>query len=78
MIIDGDEISLERAFFENKYPHFLAVDWREDDAAIVQDLADILGLTSLTAEWRDDNLFVTFEGHEVRVRCRWMWETGTW
>jgi hypothetical protein len=65
MVIDRDELELERAFFENRCPQFFAVDWREDEADIVGYCAQALGLESLTAEWRDGDLFVIFEGCEV-------------
>jgi hypothetical protein len=35
MVLDRDEVGLERAYFDNECPHFFAVDWREDDADIV-------------------------------------------
>src|SRR5262245_12396779 len=67
MVIDRDEVGLERAYFENECPHFFAVDWRGDDADIVEDCAAALGLDSLTAEWRGEDLFILFDGKEVRV-----------
>jgi hypothetical protein len=67
MVIDRDEVGLERAFFDNECPHFFAVDWREDDADIVAYCAEALELESLTAEWRGDDLFITFDGQEARV-----------
>jgi hypothetical protein len=67
MVIDRDEVGLERAFFDNECPHFFAVDWREDDADIVAYCAEVLQLDSLTAEWRGEDLFITFDDREVRV-----------
>jgi hypothetical protein len=67
LVIDRDEAGLERLYFESECPHFFAVDWREDDADIVEYCADCLGLTSLTAEWRDEDLVVSFEGRELKV-----------
>ena len=43
------------------------VDWREDDADIVHCCAECLELTSLTAAWKDDDLFISFEGREKRL-----------
>src|SRR5688572_32805135 len=42
MVTDGDEVALERAYFDNECPHFFAVDWREDDADIVAYCAEAL------------------------------------
>ena len=67
MVIDHDEVGLERAYFDNECAQFFAVDWREDDAYIVAYCTEALGLESLTAEWRDEDLFIIFEGREVRV-----------
>src|SRR5262245_41896730 len=67
LVIDSDEVGLERAFFDNECTHFFAVDWREDDADIVAYCAQALGLDSLTAEWRDEDLFIVFDGRAVRV-----------
>lgn len=67
MVIDHDEVGLERAFFDDECSHFFAVDWREDDADIVAYCADALGLDSLTAEWRDSDLVITFDSQETRV-----------
>jgi len=67
MVIDRNEVGLERAFFDNGCPHFCAVDWREDDADIVAYCAQALELQTLTAEWRDEDLLITFEGREVKV-----------
>jgi hypothetical protein len=67
MVIDHDEVGLERAYFDNECPHFFAVDWREDDADIVAYCAEALELELLTAEWRDEDLFVIFDSREVRV-----------
>lgn len=60
MVIDRDETGFQRAYFEDECPHFSSVDWREDGAHIVADCARCLGLTSLTTEWRDDDLLVKF------------------
>src|SRR5262245_8197376 len=67
MVTARNEVALERAFFENECPDLIVVDWREDDAAIVEYCADSLQLPSLTGEWRGDDLIVEFEGREVRV-----------
>jgi hypothetical protein len=67
MVIDRDEVGLERAFFDDECPHFFAVDWREDDADIIANCAEALGLDSLSAEWRGEDLFITFNGREARV-----------
>src|SRR5262245_41960306 len=67
MVIHRDEVGLERAYFDYRCPHFFAVDWRQDDADIVTDCAECLGLGSLAAEWRGENLFLVYEGREVRV-----------
>jgi hypothetical protein len=67
MVIDRDEVGLERAYFDNECPQFFAVDWREDDADIVAYAAEALELESLTAEWRDEDLFIIFDGREVKV-----------
>ncbi len=67
MVIAHDEVGLERAFFDNDCPHFFAVDWGEDDADIVAYCAEALELDSLTAEWRGDDLFITFDGRDVKV-----------
>jgi hypothetical protein len=67
MIEERDEPSLEQAYFDNECPHFFTVDCREDDADIVKYCSDCLGLPSLAAEWRDEVLFMAFEGKEVRV-----------
>ena len=67
MVIERDEVGLEHAYFDNECPHFFAVDWREDDADIVAYCAQALELESLTAEWRDEELFIIFDGRDVRV-----------
>lgn len=67
MVIDRDEVGLERTYFEGECSHFFAVDWRGDDADIVADCAAALELDSLTAEWRGEELFISFDGKEVRV-----------
>jgi len=67
LVIDRDEVSLERAYFESECPHFFAVDWREDDADIVRYCAECLELPALIAEWRDEALYVILDGREVRV-----------
>jgi len=67
MVIDRDEVGLERAYFDSQCPHFFAVDWREDDADIVAYCRKALELESLTAEWRDEDLFIVFGGREVRA-----------
>src|SRR5262245_59974392 len=67
MVIDRDEVALEGKYFDKECPHFFAVDWREDDADIVATCAQTLELESLTAEWRDEDLFIIFDGREVKV-----------
>jgi hypothetical protein len=67
MILDRDEVALERAFYDRTCQDFFTVDWREDDADIVKSCAETLGLETLTAEWRDENLFILYEGRETRV-----------
>jgi hypothetical protein len=67
MVIDRDEGGLERAYFDSECPHFFAVDWREDDADIVAYCAGVLGLESLTAEWRDEDLYIIFDDREIRA-----------
>jgi hypothetical protein len=67
LVIDRDEIGLERAYFDKESPHFFSVDWGEDDADIVSYCAQALELESLTAEWRDEDLYITFDDREVRV-----------
>jgi hypothetical protein len=67
MVIDRDEVGLERAYFEDECPHFFAVDWRGDDADIVADCAAALELDSLAADWRGEELFILFDGKKVRV-----------
>jgi hypothetical protein len=41
--------------------------WREDDAEIIRCCAVSLDLPSVTAAWRDEDLFIIFDGREVRV-----------
>lgn len=67
IVLDRDEVALETAYFENECPHFFSVDWRGADDEIVEDCAACLGLDSLKAEWRDEDLFISFEGREVQV-----------
>jgi hypothetical protein len=67
MVVHGDEVGLERAYFDNECAHFFSVDWREDDADIVSYCAERLGLTSLSAEWRDEDLYIVLDGRELRV-----------
>jgi hypothetical protein len=67
MVLERDEVGLERAYFENECPHIFAVDWRGDDADIVTDCAAALELDSLSADWRGDELFIIYDGKEVSV-----------
>jgi hypothetical protein len=67
MVISCDELALERAYSDNECPHFFAVDWREDDADIVGYCAEALELESLSAEWREEDLHILFDGREVKV-----------
>ncbi len=66
-LMERDESALEDAFFDNDCPHFFAVDWREDDADIVQDCADCLGTDSLQGEWRGDRFVIIRDGVETAV-----------
>ncbi len=67
MVIDRDEVGLEQAYSDNECAHFFAIDGREDDADIVAYCAEALALESLTAEWRDEDLFIISNGRDVRV-----------
>lgn len=67
MVINRDEVGLERAYYDDECPHFFSVDWRGDDEDIVTDCARALELESLSAEWRDDELFILFDGREIKV-----------
>lgn len=67
MLRDGDEAAIDDAYFDDECPHFFAVDWREDDAAIVEYCADCLGIDSLGAEWRDDSLVIVHGAQETLV-----------
>jgi len=67
MVIDRDEVGLERAYFSSECPHFFCVDWGEDDADIVSSCAECLELPSLTAEWRGEDLYLILDGREIRV-----------
>src|SRR5262245_17912121 len=67
MVIERDEVGLERAYVDNDCAHFFTVDWGEDDADIVAYCAEALELDSLAAEWRDEELFIVFDGREVQV-----------
>ena len=66
-LIERDERAIDEAYFEHKCPHFFAVDWREDDAAIVQYCADCLGDESIRAEWREDTLVIIRDGNATTV-----------
>lgn len=66
-IRDRDERAIENLFFNNACPSFFAVDWRDDDQAIVQYCANCLDLDSLNAEWNDDTLAIVRDGHKTTV-----------
>jgi hypothetical protein len=70
MVIDRDEVGIEELYFEDECPHVFNVDWREDDAAIVEYCADCLDLDALTAEWRGEDLFATYAGKTIKVPLR--------
>lgn len=67
MLLQGDEVALEEAYNDGDLPHSFAVDWRADDADIVSVCAACLNLPSLSADWRGEDLILTFEGREHRV-----------
>lgn len=67
IVLERDEEALERAYFVNECPHCFLVDHGEDDDATVQYAAEALQLDSLTAEWRDDEMFIIYNGREVKV-----------
>jgi hypothetical protein len=67
IVIDGDEVALERTYFDNKSSHLFAVDWGEDDADIVAYCAEALGLESSTAEWREEDLFIILNEQQMQV-----------
>jgi len=66
-LIENDERAIDGAFFDGECPHFFAVDWREDDADIVQYCADCLGNESIRAEWQDDTLVIIRDDNETTV-----------
>ncbi|MDV6034909.1 MAG: hypothetical protein F9B45_33425 [Phycisphaera sp. RhM] len=66
-LTERDEGAIDDAFFENECPHFFAVDWREDDADIVQYCADCLGNNAIRGEWRDGTLVIIRDGNETTV-----------
>ncbi len=66
-LIERDERAIDDAYFENQCPHFFAVDWREDDAVIVQYCADCLRERSIRVEWREDKLVIIRDGNETTV-----------
>jgi len=67
MLVNRNQAALKDAYFDNSCRHFFTVDWREDDADVVGYCANCLGLSSLSADWRDDALVITFEGKERPV-----------
>jgi hypothetical protein len=67
MVLERDEVGLEKAYLENECSHFFAVDWRGDDADIVTDCAAALELDWLRADWRGEELFILFDGNKVSV-----------
>ena len=67
MLSDRDDGAIDDAFFENGCCHFFAVDWREDDADIVEYCAKCLGLPSLRAEWRGESLVIIHDENETPV-----------
>lgn len=64
---EHDERAIDDAFFGNGCQHFFAVDWREDDADIVQYCADCLGDDAIRGEWRDDSLVIIRNENETTV-----------
>lgn len=66
-LCDRDEQFVENAFFDDTCRHFFAVDWREDDASIVEYCAECLDSDSLRAEWREDSLVIIRDGSETAV-----------
>ena len=66
-LADGNENAIDEAFFGDSCPHFFAVDWREDDADIVQSCAECIGDDALRAEWRDDSLIIIRGDNETIV-----------
>lgn len=66
-LVERDERAIDDAYLGNEFPHFFAVDWREDDADVVRYCADCLGDESLRAEWRDKTLVIIRDGNETIV-----------
>jgi hypothetical protein len=66
-LIENDERAIDDAFFNDECSHFFSVDWREDDADIVQYCADCLGIDSMRAEWQGDTLVIICDDNETIV-----------
>ena len=64
---DGDEAALQQLHVDGTCPHFVDVDWREEDDAIVTLIADAIGMHDLHADWDDDTLVISRGGTERRV-----------
>jgi hypothetical protein len=67
ILSERDEAAFEQGFFDGSFPHFFAVDLDADLGAIVDDCAGCLDLTSLDVEWREEDVFLAFNGREVLV-----------
>lgn len=68
LLLKGDEKGVEDAYYGELFPEFFGVDWREGDDEIVQACAACLNLEeSLSAEFADDKLVITFEGKRTLV-----------
>lgn len=66
-IRDGDEAALQQLHVDGTCAHFVDVDWREEDDAIVTLIAEAAGLDDLHADWDDDTLVITHGDSERRV-----------
>ena len=58
---DHDEVAIEDAYFNGDCRHFFQVDWREDDADIVDYCASCIASKTLHAEWQDDDSLVIIQ-----------------
>ena len=63
----ADEAALQQLHVDGTCPHFVDVDWREEDDAIVTLIADAIGMHDLHADWDDDTLVITHGDSERRV-----------
>lgn len=66
-LIERDERAIDDAYLENGCPHFFAVDWREDDANVVQYCAACLDDESICAEWHNGLLVIIRDSKETTV-----------